>query len=443
MNSASIRSNSLWGQLRRGGLSMLICSTICCALLSSCVASAQGVNAAALKELSLVLEFEEAGSPYGAVSLDLPGERLLIAKRHDPRVLIIDVESAAEEIVQIDNRLLSAWTDPETGAVYMVKLGRELPLDVKSVNLDLEKDKIELHYFPSLDNFRRGVPKWVNSNFTMSFRDVRYISSFRVFVCTEKSSRASDRVIILNESGSRINTFDLPGDMVAVDRRGDSLELFVRRQVRLRGAVKTGELCSILVRSDFGKIGRVNPMYPIQGRPHITPIGLPFYMGNLRSAMGTRFYRFRGLQEGEVSKFFHDVFPSPGYWSYEDLQPVRKRLDQHLAPLTLDMVIEWSRKLAGGQPVGFSRLFNLNQLEAFEDRDAFEVVWNIPLGPANGNVRNSMLNRAGDGFILPAGTFIGDAVINEDRNIFVAYTHVPIAYGKQGYKLVVKVLSLE
>ena len=45
--------------------------------------------------------------------------------------------------------------------------------------------------------------------------------------------------------------------------------------------------------------------------------------------------------------------------------------------------------------------------------------------------------------MLPAGTGISDAVINEDRKIFVTYTPVPVTYGKPGYKLFVKVLSLE
>ena len=52
-------------------------------------------------------------------------------------------------------------------------------------------------------------------------------------------------------------------------------------------------------------------------------------------------------------------------------------------------------------------------------------------------------DRAGEDIMLPAGTGISDAVINEDRKIFVTYTPVPVTYGKPGYKLIVKVLSLE
>lgn len=399
---------------------------------------AQEPDANGLKPLATLLEIEKVypvrlGLSHPGVSLDLAGTQLLVTLPLLPTASIFDVDSGSEEIVRVDNRLLYAWIDSETGAVFMQKLVRDYN-DESLISGKYLEENTELHYFRSLDDFRRGDAEWVSTEFNIRLFSIRYIPSFGIFVCSfsDSSKSVADKVAILDQSGRKVGGFDLPGDMFAVDTKDGVFEVFFRRPVRSKGRKREGELCSAPIRSDLGGVGKLTPMYPI---------GSGFPMGwNGRFMSDTRFFRLRGLKEGDISKFFYEVYPRPGYWSFEDLHPIRDKLDEALAPVTLDMLIGHTKRHAFHEKDGFQlRLHSLNQLEAFEDPYAYEFASILSI-----TRQILFFNRQGEGGLFSPpmyGHF--DGVINEERKIVVFSSTTPWLDRERPAKLTVKVVKLE
>lgn len=412
------------------------------------------------------------GQGHFGAWLDLPGERLLVTVSHDERVSIFDLESGDEEKRIRDQRSRRTWIDPETGGVFDYKLpdhtrivsdaeflrasqSGKYSLQQPGVLVDrdglqagaadavvctsdglrglpeeLYQDRMELHYFPSLDSYPTEKPAWVFPKAPPQLALVRYIATHDVFVCCGSLSGRANQVVILDRYGHEIGTFEVPGTMLAVDSCGEEdLLLFVGKPPTRSSGNRPGVLCSLPVLPDYSGVGREIPLYPMYG--------LEARKQTFCHSIGTRHYRLRGLKPGDLCKFFDQVYRRTDYPFFEDLWPLRSTLDRGLAPASVGLLIQTAKQRAVGKLTTPMRLAGLNQLEAWEDRRAYEIV-DLKTAPGIGQV---LLSRSGEGMLPDLdGFFISDGLLHPTRQVLLAHK-VTQEHGE--YRLGVKVFRLQ
>lgn len=404
-----------------------------------------GASLVPIFEHAISVSHADAVWVHRSASLDRAGEQLLVMAPFAQQISLFDIDTGKEEILASDGRASSAWFDCVTGAVFMLKL----PANIELVtNSDFEKLKqtstnyelngtnmlvevvregdaekklfekqivmprhghrlaevlnqriMELHHYSDLEAFCEGRVKWVHGGMPLQNGIVQYLASHDVFVILSGRNRNNGTAVVLDRYGQELGAFECPGWPIVVDSDGDSLIVYSQHRSKgMAGLNLEVNILSYPVRSDYSGLGRADQVCSVRG-------------GFLSDwTPGTRRYRLRGFEEGEMRRFFQ-VVSKPDYQNFSDLMSAQRKIDASLQPYSLVKLLR-STALFGRRGGG------LNELAAVESNTAF-AIFNVV--PRSGAIFDLMLNRNGDVFKLDSGYGFLDGVMNEER--FVVLTH--------------------
>ncbi len=330
-------------------------------------------------------------------TLSQDGKLALINDTLAEETLLVDTVTLEVTELKIKNPVCAAWFDSESDYVYTASL--EEKIDFREAKFSPGSgDYDKLSCYANIDALKEGTVLWESDN---QYSTVQWIpgNTHRVRLFMKRPvgvsqtnrivglNRNNSTVLVENASGEEVAKHSVEGTVVGVD--GDEGQILIYHVVGHRIG-KEVLRCTAL--SANGK--------ELQDSRNIGLYGLPLPLGRQfwRVVQGTRPFRLRGLQSGDVTHYFTKLAPNISYWQFQDYEGTGTRPQDFLGRFSF---VEKARSLA------------LNKSAWRSDPGAFEVFMRY------GNHINPFLaNHRGAFMMLPCST-IHDAVFEESRIVLI------------------------
>ena len=317
-------------------------------------------------------------------SLTFDGKELIVVDPYK-KMSLYNVKDLSERIVSLNPLLITAWSDPVTGGIFvrMNSEGNENEVGRKG-----KPRFFDLVYFENTNDLVNWKPKWttkIEDDFKKGLRKpvLQWISGAQLFAIYGTSLRPE--VTLIDLSGNEVGKFQVPGPISGgIDTSDDGLEVFFLS----RGTTETYVMRGV-VDAKYEKLKRVERLYAVGTRMRLNPIG-------------TREIRMRGLKPGDVRKFI-ELTSQPAYRQRHDLDNLK------LEPAHLESLRH-----------AFTGYITMGKLSFAESPTEYEIL------PSGVFPRSSMdgvlpflwrpiLYRRSDGFLmLPQRSHVIDAVFSDD-----------------------------
>lgn len=330
---------------------------------------------------------KNGGSIPGGIycSLSKDGKLALINDPMEQKLFMVDTSNFNSEELRLKKPVFSAWFDSESEWVYSCTYKKQ----TGDFSNDRVQPNLTLRCFSNFEDFKRDQVLWESDNLGSTVwwipgrrEGVRLFQSSTSKLCT---------AWIVDRDGKERSRHEIKGHVVGVD--GDEREITALHVV---GPLSRRVLQKTVLSSN------------VDSAPGHTSIG-PFpnagghqLNGNWYSIIhGSRFFRLRGLQQGDVTYYFSKLAINPNYYSYADLSSSGLDLSSLLTRTHLNKLsYRWA---------------NLNRSAAAMNPSSFEVV--NPFSPEETHF-SFLANHEREFIPLPCGR-IDDAVFSQDRSILI------------------------
>jgi len=315
-------------------------------------------------------------------SLTFDGKELIVVDPYK-KLSLYNVKDLTERIVSENPLLVTAWSDPATGGIF-VKMDEEG--DRNNVTPRKNTIKIfDLIYFENANAFTHWKPRFtskIQDNFVFHDEVLHWISGAELFAMYAPEIRPD--ITFLDTSGNQVGRIQVPGPILGgVDTSDNGLEVYFLSRGTKEATVMRG-----IVDGGFKKFKRVDKLF-------VNPGGMRHSYG------GTRQIRMRGLKPGDVRKYI-ELTCQPVYQQRHDLD------DLGLDPVQLDVM-----------KFKFGAYYTLGRLSFAESPNEYEISQTgFPRNPFESKLPYAtcpILYRRSDGLVmLPSMTSIIDAVLSDE-----------------------------
>jgi hypothetical protein len=254
-------------------------------------------------------------------TLTLDGDEILVSDSGN-KLSLFAVSDLTERIVTRDPRFQAAWTDSQTGGVFVTMIPPNEPvLQIKGPS----PKHFDLLYFQDIPSLINWKPNWTRKqikiqNASLFLKSVQWIEGAQLFAFCDgsKGMAPTTTTELIDTTGKIVGEFETPGCMIGMDSCDDGLEVYFSSCRENAIHVLRG-----VVNRKRDKLESLNELYVLDKSELMRLAGKD--VAPLRSLQisffgeGTRKLRFRGAKIGDMGRFVTEVLPNPEFWDQSDI----------------------------------------------------------------------------------------------------------------------------
>lgn len=324
-------------------------------------------------------------------SLSYDGTQIIVGDWRK-KLSLFKVDDLTERVITEDPRFLAAWSDSQTGGLFLLMMEKELEISEPEFRMGALCD---LLYFSDIESLIKWRPAWIRNKVDRLTSGICWIPGADVFALCSYSSPQfgkSSATTLIDAQGSEVGKFEVPGDIIGIDQNESRLEVFY--SIATRDDVFT--VNHAWVNDQRNSLESKSTLFPVDLSAN-RPKGQRGYMGLScrfqQMGKSTRAFRMRGGRQGDVRCLVTEFLGKPAFWQTKSIPSVGP-----VEPL-----------LRFQQGMGL--------LSAQESESAYEIV-NLNTGRQDSIVY--LVNRSGESIRIPYNHCrVADALVSDDTSVIL------------------------